>query len=223
MRFSRLYLIPGIRERVAKARFFFFVNINTQRLNRSNDKTLIKLWDYSQSQFKEYKSIRERIDFLVSSLANTLRFTKNSRLLVLGPRYETEIFGYLGLGFRKQNVAAVDSFSYSKLVKVGNIHNLPFNEETFDVVMCGWTLAYSDDIRLAFQQIHKVLRPRGVLIFSFDLQEEGIPQSLIELRIPDHTSPLSNSFGGLFEIRNYFIGKTSWSSTNICCISLQKL
>lgn len=99
MRVSRLYLIPGIRERIAKSRFLFFTK--TRGISSSQGNEFVNLMDYSFTHFESYFSIRERVDILVTYLANTARFSDKSRLLVIGPGTK---LNYLAIGgwFQKE-------------------------------------------------------------------------------------------------------------------------
>ncbi len=220
MRIARIFLIPGVRERVAKARFL--AKKGQHGFSISKDLSYVSSVEYSQSHFHTYQPIRERIDFLVSTLGNTTRFGDNAKLLVLGPRYESEIFGYMGLGFRKRNISALDTFSYSKLITLGNIHNMPFESEEFDLVICGWTLAYSEDLSKAIDEIARVLKFGGILIMTFDLREGEQVSNLAELKIANYKGSLMKLLERHFRVRNYFLGKTSWAKLNICSIALDK-
>lgn len=221
MKASRLLLIPGIREKIAKIRF--------QILRKTNgivvhpDKHHVGLVEYSREHFEVYTSIRERVDFLVNYLAITVRMEKDQRLLVLGPRYETEILGYIGLGFERKNVQALDTFSYSKLITPGNLHNMPFSSEIFDIVVAGWTLAYSESLEIAFLEISRVLKSNGILIMTFDLREGEEFNSLSEVEIANYDGSLLSLITNYFKVRNWFIGKTSWTKQNICCLAIEKI
>ena len=100
MRVKRLFLVPGIRERVSRFRFHYFMRF--RGLVDARDLSFVKRHKYSRSHFSTYSSIRERVDFLVSMLGMTSRLNGESKLLVLGPRYESEIFGYIALGIKKK-------------------------------------------------------------------------------------------------------------------------
>ena len=52
------------------------------------------------------------------------------KILILGPRYENEIYLAKAFGFKK--VYALDTFSYSPLVEMGDIHNLKYSDNFFD-------------------------------------------------------------------------------------------
>ena len=220
VKLRRLYLIPGVRERVARFRFLILGRCFGIRTTANTD--FVNLLDYSRSHFTKYSSIRERVDFLVNAIGNTKRLGPDSRLLVLGPRYESEIFGYMGLGFSKHNISALDTFSYSKMITPGNLHNMPYSSEEFDFVICGWTLAYSENLKKALVEIHRVLKIDGVLIMTFDLRIGEVISSLPELKIANFDAPLLQLIEPLFTVRNYFLGRTSWAQVNVCCLTLEK-
>lgn len=111
-------------------------------------------------------------------------------MLVLGPCYETQILGYLVLGFERNNVQALDTFSYSKLITLGSLHNMPYDSETFDIAVAGWTLAYSDSLETALLEIHRVLKLNGILIMTFDLREGEGFNTLSEVEIANHDASL---------------------------------
>lgn len=55
----------------------------------------------------------------------------------------------------------------SPLAKVKmDIHNIPFEANTFDVVLCNHVLEHVDDDIRAMQEIHRVLRPNGFAILQ---------------------------------------------------------
>ena len=54
-------------------------------------------------------------------------------------------------------------------VSEASMHDLPFGDETFDVVVSNYVLNYlpPEGQRLALQEKFRVLRPKGVMIFSY--------------------------------------------------------
>lgn len=221
MNFSRVFLIPGLRERYCKIRFKLFVKFFGLRTFNNNFE--VSRLDYSKSHFKKYLSIRERIDFLVNYLGSTTRDT-NKKILVLGPRYESELFGYQALGFRKKNIYALDTYSYSKKIITGNIHNLPFSDEFFDIIVCGWTLPYSNNIELAIDEISRSLKKGGIFICSFDIATNSISKSLIEIKISEnHESNFLSLLRDRFKVLSYYVGTASWTKgSNIFCAAMEK-
>jgi SAM-dependent methyltransferase len=94
--------------------------------------------------------------------------------LSIGPRSEIEIFGLLAAGFSKARIRAVDLFSYSPLVGLGDMHALPFPDNSFDIVFVGWVLTYSRDHRLVASEILRVCRDRAIVVLAGDYCDAAI-------------------------------------------------
>lgn len=67
-----------------------------------------------------------------------------------------------------------------------------------------------------------MLKPNGILIFSFDMKEDEIPSTWGDFYVSNFEEPLMALFENNFVIRNFFVGKTSWSNKNVCSIALHK-
>ena len=80
------------------------------------------------------------------------------KLLIIGPRSEAELFIAYAHGFHPDNVEAIDLISYSEAITLGDMHALPWDDDTFDVVMAGWVLAYSHDNQLATREMLRVCK-----------------------------------------------------------------
>ncbi|MGQ0430950.1 MAG: class I SAM-dependent methyltransferase [Microthrixaceae bacterium] len=89
-------------------------------------------------------------------------------VLVIGPRAEGELLALLAHGFDRRHVRAVDLISYSPWVELGDMHALPYTDDSFDAVVAGWVLAYSDDKKRAAEEILRVARPGGVVAIGVE-------------------------------------------------------
>ena len=96
----------------------------------------------------------------VSRIATELAFSK---VLSVGPRAEGELLALAGYGFSWQNIHGLDLFSYSPRIDVGDMHEMPYEDDTFDAIFCGWTLGYSDDRPQALREMVRVTRPGGLI------------------------------------------------------------
>jgi len=83
----------------------------------------------------------------------------NMRVLMIGPRSEAELFTLYGIGFHPDNVDAIDLISYSPLIDLGDMHDLQFGDNSFDLIVAGWVLAYSSDNQKAADEMLRVARP----------------------------------------------------------------
>jgi len=116
----------------------------------------------------------EQVDFLssrrtqrligpLSGLDPVFTIPENLRALSIGPRTEMELLHLVGIGFRPENVRAVDLIASSPLMDVGDMHNLPFPDQSFHVVISGWVLTYSKDPRRAVREMVRVCGPGGLI------------------------------------------------------------
>lgn len=81
---------------------------------------------------------------------------KKDKILIIGPRAESEIFIARSHGFKKQNIKCLDLISYSNLVDLGDMHNMPYEDNSFDIVIMGWVIAYSDQPVKACNEVVRV-------------------------------------------------------------------
>jgi len=83
--------------------------------------------------------------------------------LSIGPRTEMELLHLVGIGFHPENLRAVDLISSSPLMDLGDMHNLPYEDRSFDVVISGWVLTYSKDPQKAVSEMVRVCKHRGLI------------------------------------------------------------
>ena len=165
---------------VGHFRFYWFLYVLKAPLKtyENKDKGTAGV-EYSKKYFKRY-SPDARIFwplFLLMSIPNL----KKDSLLVIGPRYETELLLAKSLGFNMKKVRGLDTHSYSPLIDVGDMHSMQYEDAYFDNIICGWTLSYSTDPKKAGAEMTRVLAPGGYLVISvqkvdlkFDEKIEGV-------------------------------------------------
>ena len=50
----------------------------------------------------------------------------------------------MSYGISRKNISAIDLISYSPWIDLGDMHNLPYKDNSFDIIICGWVIAYSN-------------------------------------------------------------------------------
>lgn len=107
-----------------------------------------------------------RPDFLVRVLQSIEFAALNAsqlKVLSVGPRSEAEIMALFAAGFAPKNVRGLDLISYSPYVDLGDMHEMPYGDGIFDIVILGWVLAYSKDNPKVAREVLRVCKP-GALV-----------------------------------------------------------
>tara|TARA_B100000963_G_scaffold126537_1_gene110433 strand:+ start:5591 stop:6361 length:771 start_codon:yes stop_codon:yes gene_type:complete len=107
-----------------------------------------------------------------SILASKICDKEMIKVLSIGPRSMGEILNIQSHGYPYKNIYAIDLFSISKKIQIGDIHNLPYQDNFFDVVFCGWVIAYSENKKLAVSEICRVLKPGGLFSIGVSYSPE---------------------------------------------------
>ena len=85
------------------------------------------------------------------------------KVLVIGPKLESEILSIRSYGILKKNIDAIDLISYSPWIKSGDMHDLPYEDSTFDVIISGWVIAYSDNKQKAVDEMIRVAKDGAII------------------------------------------------------------
>lgn len=98
----------------------------------------------------------------------------NSKILSIGPRTEGEIFNLVGHGFHIKNIEAIDLQTYSNVIKLGDMLNIPHGNNKFDIVICGWVLSYTNEVQKAINEIIRVTKNNGFVCIGISNNENKI-------------------------------------------------
>lgn len=191
-------------------RYIWFVKIlrriktydtNTQQDNLVSSNTVDhNLKSLSISSVKSFTGYRP--DLLLRPLSVIESIDKETaKLLFIGPRAESELFLARGYGFKKKNIRGVDLISYSPKVDLGDMHKLPYENESWNVVLLGWVIAYSDNPEMACNEITRVTKNNGIVAVGVQYH----PLSVEEIKAKLGYVPGANKrIESTNEILNYF-------------------
>lgn len=161
--------------------------------------------EYSASYLKRYAPDR-RVQWTMFLLASIPDCPRDS-LLVIGPRYEPELLMARGLGWEERGLRGLDTFSYSPLVDVGDMHSLPYPDSSFSAIVCGWTLSYSSRPEVAAREMQRVLRSPGYLVVSMQKVGREYPDVLPGVLSGDERvqtlEQLDRLFSGLHRVAGF--------------------
>ena len=163
--------IDSLRVSYAKLRIQEAQKLNEGRLNVSKH-------EFTESENIIKNTFRHNLESLDPQIAfmrpigllgpllgmdQILNHIYDTKVLIIGPRTEAEILWYLSKGFKKDNIVGLDLFSYSEFITTGDMHNIPFEDSSFDVVNFSWVLGYSTNQKQAVQEAYRVVKPEGLI------------------------------------------------------------
>lgn len=119
---------------------------------------------------------RRRSEHLIYLLKGIPSLDRERPVLSIGPRNEGEIFLLKAHGFK--NVRAIDLLSYSPLIRIMDMHKMEFPDNSFDVILAGWVVAYSHDLEKCAKEMVRVARPGATFALSYSDNPPGfLPSS----------------------------------------------
>lgn len=173
-------LAYGFHERISHIRWAFFTRLGRRVPRYMKDGGKSGGLDYSRSHFNFHRPL-SRVKwplFLLSSIPDLVfdehGMSTGRHLLIIGPRYESEIFLAESLGWRRNRVSAIDLLTYSPRVTQADMHAMPFPPSSFEAVVCGWTLSYSMEPDVAVREIDRVCAPGAVVVFGVEVSDSAV-------------------------------------------------
>lgn len=174
--FKELLLLRGMRLLIGKLRFYYYVRLR-RKVTTLESKDAI-----AQTVKHNYKALGAfggtRMDKIIKPISVLENIQKNSRILVIGPRNEDDILSLIGNGFNSDNITGLDLISYSPYIEVGDMHDTKFKDSTFDVIICGWTLSYSNQPEKFALEALRIIKDNGVIGIGVEYSTLTKPQSI---------------------------------------------
>jgi SAM-dependent methyltransferase len=118
----------------------------------------------------------KRFDKLIFSMMANEKFNIDSKILVIGPRSESDILKLNSYGYK--NIESIDLLSYSPRIKVMDACNLLYDTNTFDCIFCGWVLPYIKNPQLIADNIFRVIKNDGMISIGIAYHDDKLINSL---------------------------------------------
>jgi len=167
---QRMLLIPIVRWLIGSIRLFYYVrirkNLRTLASDRAFELTLIHNLDALKRPRTDFTM--DRVDRLLRPFSAVETIGTNSNILIIGPRTENDLLMFLGYGFERSKMHAIDLISYSPWVELGDMHNIEHPDNTYDGVFCGWVLSYSASQRDVAAEITRVSKDGALIAIGID-------------------------------------------------------
>lgn len=199
-----LFLLPGFRKKIVRLRIFYFVKIKKQLSTFKSENAFEVTLSHN---LKSLLQCNDRMEILIRPLSCIEKINPNAKVLIIGPRNENDLFSLFGNGFAWGNITGLDLISYSPKIKLGDMHNIPFENNYFDVVLCGWTLSYSATPDIAATEILRVTKSGGIIGVGveYSTMTKDDSEHLVGYEIQEY-SKLSKRVNSTAEILSLFKG-----------------
>ncbi|QDM17959.1 class I SAM-dependent methyltransferase [Tardiphaga sp. vice278] len=168
--FVRDFLASKRYAQLTKSRPFEFAPYNDGNVLENTVK-------YNKGALEHFLSL-DRIRMLLGVVTSIWEIARNAhdrKILLVGPRSETELYSAMAAGFQLQNVSALDLFSYSPLVTAGDMHEMPFADSSMDIVFITCVLSYSRNTSKVAAETVRVLKNGGFVAFIEPIHYDFVP------------------------------------------------
>ena len=171
--------INSVRKLVGRTRLRWAMARN-QIQTVESDQSVTETIQHNMKSLKDFSNCRIELLIRPLSVLETVRHARS--VLLIGPRNENDLLiasTYLDLPL--ECVRGLDLISYSKQIDLGDMHDMPYEDNSFDVVICGWTMSYSNQPQQLADEMMRVCKPGGVIAVGLEystLNEEDYQKLL---------------------------------------------
>lgn len=148
---------------------------------------------YYQFLGKKTKSLLNPIDSLDFINKDT------AKVLSIGPRNEGELYMIKSFGYKWGNIFGIDLQTYSKKIQLNDMHMIDFSSNFFDIIISGWTLAYSKNKKKALSEIRRVAKNDAIVSIGYTYLPENLKYEVEE---SDERLTSNDQLIKFFNIRN---------------------
>ncbi|EOQ88095.1 hypothetical protein LEP1GSC202_3356 [Leptospira yanagawae serovar Saopaulo str. Sao Paulo = ATCC 700523] len=161
-------LHPNLRYWFGFVRFVYFVKIRKKLRTIESENAITNTVSHNLLAFDHIKVdfTMRRMEHLIHAILSVEFLEKHARILVVGPRTENDLMIFKGFGYL--NVVGLDLISYSPLIDLGDMHRMPYEASSFDVIVYAWCFTYSKTPKLVISEALRVLKDGGVFAVGFE-------------------------------------------------------
>lgn len=196
-----LYKLRAVRKIIVKLRAFILVKV----FRKLKTIESVDAFDVTvKHNIKGLYHCNDRIKLLIDPLMSIEKMDQKSKFLIIGPRNENDLYVLASKGVKMNRITGLDLISYSSRIILGDMHEIPFEENTFDAVIFGWTLSYSSNPAKAMDEVIRVTKPEGLLAIGVEYSNlnKDDSENLLGYSIQDYQklNKRINSTGQILEL-----------------------
>lgn len=173
---TKLLVFPKYRELVGRLRLFYFVKLRGKLKSIDSTDGLPATVKHNMRGLKGFAGVR--MDKIIKPLSVIETLNSDSKLLVIGPRNEGDLLCLMGHGFKKKGLRGLDLITYSPLIEIGDMHEMKYEDNSWDAVICGWTISYSKAPEKFAQEAIRVVKNSGVIAIGVEYSDMNYEDSV---------------------------------------------
>ncbi len=154
---------------IGKTRYFYYKKLRRKYRSVDSEFAVVNTVDHNVKSLSKFGFTR--MDRIIKPLSAIETQNDKTKFLIIGPRNEEDLLNLSGHGFPLKNIRGFDLISYSPLIDVGDMHAMPYDDNSFDTVICGWTIAYSNTPEKAATEFLRVVKHDGLIAISLEYSE----------------------------------------------------
>lgn len=130
--------------------------------------------EYKRRQWKEVDRLYELKLFskhveIISEFHLSEEEKKEKNILCIGSRYGIEVEAFTQLGYSK--IKAIDIYPRAEFIDEGDMHNLPYLDNTFNMVYTHHSLDHSLFPKIALKEMYRVSNKNAIWIHSIPFDD----------------------------------------------------
>lgn len=163
----RKYIHGRIKEKINVNDISEITTIDTKSKNEEYEKYLNAQIEKSVSYTRYINPAKKFLQSRSETIESLTKIVKNhgiicDSILSIGSRDENEI-ETISSFFPKSKVSGLDLFSASPKIKVGDMHNMPFDNNSFDITIAIHNMEHSYDPHKSLGEMFRVTKEGGLL------------------------------------------------------------
>jgi len=176
--------VPILRFILVQARLRFFIMVRGLRKYTSHGSVPVTI-EHNLKSLGSFNTRNENL-FLCCMVIEDIQ---DAETLVVGCRTEEEYYLLKSYGVR--SVELLDLISYSSKVRLGDMHALPYEDNSFGFIFISYTISYSRNPRIVAAELLRVVRNAGHIAVAIEYApwnlREDIQEGLLGYTISSDT------------------------------------
>lgn len=132
--------------------------------------------DHNKAAFHKFPMTdytMKRMDRLIAIIKSLEFIGDNSHILIIGPRTDSDIMKII-YNYPLASIRAIDIISYSPWIELQDAHQTNFSSNTFDCILSGWVLKYSNNKKQMIREMIRIIKNEGLIVIGIEYFDNNV-------------------------------------------------